>query len=107
LRGKIVGIYPVEAPEPVYLVEISIEGGGLDAFEIGEITQEMSDTPRVNWQAPYDDQVISETDGKARVVFFFHYLDLTKPLLTPAGALALPAPKKMPPRLKDIAYESP
>jgi hypothetical protein len=90
-----------------YLVEILIEGGGVDAFDVGEVTQEMADTPRMNWQAPYDDQVVSETDGKALVVFFFHYLDVNKPLKTPAGPLALPAPKKMPPRLKEIVYEAP
>ncbi len=61
----------------------------------------------MNWQAPYEEQVLSEADGRTRVVFFLHYLDLTKPLLTPAGALTLPAPKKMPPRLKDILYEAP
>jgi hypothetical protein len=67
----------------------------------------MADTPRVNWQAPYDERVISETDTTARVVFFFHYLDLSKPLLTPAGVLRLPLPKDMPTRLKEIAYEAP
>jgi hypothetical protein len=107
LRVKVLGVYPVEATEPVHLVEISIEGGDADAFDVGEVTQEMADTPRISWQAPYDDQVISESDGKARMVFFFHYLDLSKPLTTPAGPLALPAPKKMPRRLKDIAYEAP
>jgi hypothetical protein len=61
----------------------------------------------MNWQAPYDERVVSETDARARVVFFFHYLDLNKPLLTPTGALALPAPKKMPARLKAIMYEAP
>jgi hypothetical protein len=66
-------------------------------------------TGRVLWrrQVPYDEQVISESDGKARVAFFFHYLDLSKPLLTPAGTLALPPPKKIPARLKDIVYEAP
>ena len=94
LRAKVVGVYPVEAAEPVHLVEISIEGGAVDAFDLGEITQEIADTPRMNWQAPYGDQVITETDGKARVVFFFHYLDLNKPLMTPAGALALSGAKE-------------
>jgi hypothetical protein len=104
---KVVGVYPIEAQEPVHLVEISIVGGAVGAFDLGDVTQERADTPRMNWQAPYDDRVISETDGSARVVFFFHYLDLNKPLLTPAGALALPTPKKMPPRLQDIVYEAP
>src|SRR5881227_3696693 len=67
LRVRVVGVYPGEAAEPVHLVEILIEGGAADAFDLGEVTQEMADTPRMNWQAPYDDRVISETDGKARV----------------------------------------
>jgi hypothetical protein len=107
LRVKVVGVYPVGDAEQVHLIEISIEGGAVDAFDLGEVTQEMPDTPRMNWQAPYDDQVISETCGKARVVFFFHYLDLNKPLLSPVGSLALPVPKKLPPRLKKIIYEAP
>ncbi len=107
LRVKVVGVYLVEATEPVHLVEILIEGGDADALDVGEVTQEMADTPRMNWQAPYDDRVISEADGKVRVVFFFHYLDLDRPLTTPTGSLALPAPKKMPPRLQDIVYEAP
>ena len=107
LRAKIAGVYPVEADEPVHLIEISIEGGAVDGFDFGEVTQEMADMPRMNWQAPYDERVISETDTRARVVFFFHYLDFTKPLLTPAGELALPPPKEMPARLKEIVYEAP
>jgi hypothetical protein len=89
------------------LVEISIDGGAVDAFDVGEVTQEMPDRPRMDWQAPYDEHVISETDGKARVVFFFHYLDLNKPLLAPGGELALPAPKKLPAHLRNIMYEAP
>jgi hypothetical protein len=107
LRAKIVGVYPIEADEPVHLIELSIEGGAVDGFDLGEVTQEMADTPRTNWQVPYDERVISETDTRARVVFFFHYLDLSKPLLTPAGELALPAPKDIPVWLKEIAHEAP
>jgi hypothetical protein len=107
LRVKITGVYPIQAEEPVHLIEVSIEGGDVDGFDFGEVPQEIPDRPKLNWQVPYDERVISESDGKARVLFFFHYLDLNKPLLTPAGALALPRPKKIPPRLKDIVYEAP
>jgi hypothetical protein len=107
LRVKVIGVYQVEAAEPVHLVEILVEAGGVDAFDLGEVTQEMPDTPRMNWQAPYDEQVLSEMGSKVRVVFFFHHLDLHKPLMTPAGSLALPAPKKLPSRLKNIMYEAP
>jgi hypothetical protein len=107
MRVKLVGVYPVEAEEPVHLIEMSIEGGDIDGFDFGEVTQEIPDSPTANWQVAYDEHVVSESDGKARVVFFFHYLDLNKPLLTPAGALAIPEPKKRPSRLKDIMYEAP
>jgi hypothetical protein len=40
-------------------------------------------------------------------VFFFHYLDLKKPIITPAGSLSLPKPTKQPAHLNDIEYESP
>ncbi len=107
LRVKIVGVYPVETKEPVHLIEVTVEGSTADAFDIGEVTQEIAGQPRMNWQAPWDEQMISEKDGKARIVFFFHCLDLTKPLTTPAGLLALPPPKKIPQRLKSMVYESP
>jgi hypothetical protein len=107
LRVKIAGVYAVDAEELVHLIEILIEGGAVDGFDFGQVTQELPDKPRMNWQVPYDERVISESDGKARVVFFFHCLDLNKPLLTPAGAFTLPPPRKIPARLKEIAYKAP
>ena len=105
-RAKIAGVYPVEADGPVHLIELIVEGD-VEGFDFGEVTQEESGTPKANWQVAYDEQVVGESSEKAQYVFFFHHLDLSKPLLTPAGALSLPMPKKMPARLRGIEYKAP
>lgn len=105
-RAKIIGVHPIEADEPVYHIELLVEGHA-DAFDIGEVTQEIAGQPKSNWQAPYDERVLEESDGRTRYAFFFHNLDFNKPLLTPAGAIPLPKPTKQPAHLKDIEYESP
>jgi hypothetical protein len=105
-QATIIGIHPVEADEPVHLIELLVEGD-VDGFDIGEVTQETVGQPKMNWQVPYDDRLREESEGKSRYVFFFHYLDLMAPLLTPAGSLPLPRPTKIPAHLRDIEYESP
>lgn len=45
--------------------------------------------------------------GNVRMAFFFHYLDITRPLRTPFGEIPLPKESKLPKRLKIIKYESP
>jgi hypothetical protein len=105
-QATIIGVHPVEANEPVHLIELLVEGDA-DTFDIGEVTQEVADQPKSNWQAPYDERVVGESDGKIRYAFFFHYVDFKKPLLTPAGSLPLPQPTKPPAHLKDIEYELP
>ena len=56
---------------------------------------------------PYDERVLEESDRKIRYVFFFHYLDFKKPLMTLAGSLSVPKPTKQPAHLNEIEYESP
>jgi hypothetical protein len=103
---KIIGVHPIEADEPVHLIEILFEGD-TDAFDIGEVTQEVTGQPKSNWQAPYHERVLEKSANKIRLAFFFHYLDFKKPLLTPAGSLPLPRPTKQPTHLLHIAYEAP
>lgn len=103
---KIIGIHPVAADERVHLIELLIEGDVGD-FDIGEVTQEVADQPKSNWQSPYDERVLEESTQRARCAFFFHYLDFNKPLLTPAASLPLSKPTKAPARLRDIEYEWP
>lgn len=105
-QAKIIGVHPVEAQEPVHLIELLIEGDVSD-FDIGEVTQEVAGQPKSNWQVPYDERVLEEGKQKARYAFFFHYLDFKKPLLTPVGSLPLPKPTKAPPHLQGIEYEPP
>jgi hypothetical protein len=103
---QIIGVHPIEAHEPVHWIELLVEGDA-DAFDIGEVTQEVPGQPKSDWQAPYDERVLEEAEGRIRYAFFFHYLDWKKPLPTPAGSMPLPKPTKQPAHLKNIEYESP
>jgi hypothetical protein len=106
IRVRIIGVHSITADEPVHLIELLVEGD-FDEFDIGEITQEIPDQPRMNWQAAYDERVLEKSKDKVRYAFFFHYLRLDKPLQTSSGPLALPRPTKMPTHLQDIQYEAP
>ncbi len=95
----ILGVHPIKSSEPCHLLEVDWkpESGTLDW---NGITQEIENQPRANWQAAYDEQSL----GNHRWAFFFHYLDLNKPLLTPEGAVILPAPSVLPTHLRHIKY---
>jgi hypothetical protein len=101
-RARVVGIHPIAADEPVYLVELEIEGSA-DGFDFGEITQDVPGQPPSNWQVAYDERQV----GQNRFAFFFHYLDTAKPLLSPAGPLALLTESPVPRHLQGIEYEPP
>lgn len=105
-KATIIGVHWVETDEPVHIIELLIEGDTED-FDVGAVTQEVAGQSKSNWQAPYDERVLEESDRKIRYAFFFHYLDFKKPLITPAGSLSLPKPTSKPAELKDIEYESP
>ena len=118
----VLGIYPVEAPEPCHVVELMIRGH-VGVLDVGAFTQERPGQPPSNWQVAWDERVLSadgtkdllgqfpnkiESDGSPlRLAFFFHYLDFDRPLITPAGELALQAPEEKPDRLAFLNYESP
>jgi hypothetical protein len=101
-RARVIGIHPIPAKEPVHLVELEIEGNVAD-FDFDKITQEVPGQPLSEWQAVYDEQQV----GANRFAFFFHYLDMSKPLLSPAGPLALPPESPIPEHLQGIKYEEP
>jgi hypothetical protein len=105
-NAKIIGVHSVDADEPVHLIDLLVEGD-THQFDIGGVTQQVAGQHKSNWQAPYDERVIEESDGKIRYAFVFHYLDFKKPFITPAGSLSLPRPKSQPAHLKDIEYEAP
>src|SRR5437870_5751044 len=119
---EIIGVYQVpDAPEPCYLVEVAVTDS--PAFDVGEFTQADPGEPRESWQVPYDERVLnSEGDevvptpspiasemltGNVRLVFFMHYLDLSRPLHTPSGEIPIPEPSEQPERLSMVTYEEP
>lgn len=104
--ARVLGVHPIVADEPVHLVEIEIVGN-VDAFDFNDITQEVPGKPRNNWQAAYDEQQIAEEPGRVRYAFFFHTLDLSKPLQSSFGSLKLPAESPLPDHLQKIEYEQP
>lgn len=110
-RIRVLGVHPVEeALEPCHLVEIAVDG--VSAPDFGAITQEDLGRPRVEWQVAYDERLVSETaPGSApessRYAFFFHHLDITKPLQTASGLADLPPPSPVPGHLRSVTYEEP
>ncbi len=103
---KVVGIYPIEAPEPCHLIEVILPKS-FEEVDFGEFTQETPGEPKENWQVAYDEQVLEDGAEESRSVFFFHYLDCARPLLTPCGPVDLPEPTPMPERLSHIEYWEP
>ena len=102
---KIIGVHLVETLEPCYLIEIEFDEPCHHDFDWGEITQEEPNQPSEAWEMPWDEQPID--DDELNWVFFFHYLDLSKPLITPFGDLPLPKPTPLPEHLEGIEYEEP
>jgi hypothetical protein len=104
---EIRGIHPVEASEPVHLVDIAISGN-FDAVDWSSITQPDPALAPENWQVPYDEQELPRlADGRTRGVFFFHYLDVTKPLQVGSTLIELPRPTSVPVDLATVMYEEP
>jgi hypothetical protein len=123
-RVEVIGIYPVKAPEPCHLLELRMLGIGA-GFDFGSITQPRLHEPRPVWQVPWDEVLLDEEGrtviassteladrtslliGNFRVAFFMHYLDLSRPLISPFGDIPLPAPGPKPSRLSVVRYHSP
>jgi hypothetical protein len=118
---SVVGVHRIPAAEPVHLIEILVTGCEA-SFDVGLITQAVAGLRRENWQVPWDEHFL-DTSGSLvlnashpaalphipdfRIAFFFHYLDLDRPLETPIGPLGLAAPSERPTRLAFLQYESP
>jgi hypothetical protein len=103
MRFTIRGVHPVKVAEPCHLIEAELSDS--ENFDWGKVTQEDKSQPRAHWQVPYDERPLD--DDERRWAFFFHYLDLSKPLLTPVGPIQLPAPTRRPAHLKSIEYMEP
>jgi len=84
----------------LYLVEIEAIPLGA-SIDWSGITQPRTDLAREDWQVPYLERQIDDT----RWAFFFHYLDVSKPLASELGDLTLPETTTLiPPRLENIEY---
>ncbi|MEX2173299.1 MAG: hypothetical protein WD872_02990 [Pirellulaceae bacterium] len=118
---KVIGVYPVEAEEPLHLIEVLFYDMQSRAALDG-ITQEWPARER-GWQVPYLEHILNASgdrvlvgwdqigkrpedwEGDVRVVFYFHYLSFERPLLSPFGELQVPSPEPLPPRLSNkITY---
>ena len=104
--ATIVGIHEIDAEEPVHLIEIELTGD-VAAFDFRDITQPVKGQRRDNWQAAYDERQIDSPTSNPRFAFFFHYLDLSLPLSTSFGDLAIPPVTPLSERLVNIEYEPP
>jgi hypothetical protein len=119
----IIGVYKIEADEPCFLIEMVVSNVS-KVIDLGKITQELEDQQKENWQVPYLEHIIDEKGDKiladdfkfsdpeywkdsVRIAFFFHYLNIDKPLLSPYGNITLPEVTSLPGRLKIIKYEAP
>jgi hypothetical protein len=85
----------------LFLIEVSGDAIG-KSFKWSEVTQEQPNVEQDNWQVAYDERPVG-----SNWVFFFHLLDLNRPLLTPKGPIDLPAPTPTPRHLKAITYQAP
>ncbi len=84
-----------------------LRDGVKEELDFGMITQEDEKESQDNWQVPYDEQLVNRSTEKMNYIFFFHYLDFSKPLLTPAGSLELIEITPIPDHLADIKYDPP
>ena len=113
---QLVGVYPVDTVDPVHLVEVivtdpfddvdwaSFTQDPLDIVTAdGDGTEETENESGAHLPQPVEDL----GSGQTRVVFFFHGLDVSRPLLSPFGPLLLPAPTNRPGRLAAIGYGPP
>ena len=101
---RVVGIHPISAREPVHLIEVEVAASELPV-EWGEVTQPIEGRDQSYWQVPYDERELHGSNG--RWCFFFHYLNLSRPLSSHVGDLKLPEPTPIPNHLRFMQYEEP
>ena len=119
---KLIGLYVVNENPDVTLLELSIDKKA-NEIDIGEFTQEIENEPRPNWQATFSEKYLDKDGikiigddinlpsiltGTTRLTFFFYFLDINKPLITPFGQLLLTQRIAQPKRIKNlIVFEDP
>jgi hypothetical protein len=115
------GVYTVADNQDVHLIELIFDSPP-EKIDVGLITQTVQGQDEGDWQTPWDEKYLDEKGeniiddyaqrptGQAmtRLIFFFHFLDFSKPLFTPNGPVRLTRPTSLPQRLADlITYEKP
>lgn len=98
---KVIGVHPIDAREPVHLIEIT---GVPDDIDWATFSQPVEGQPQENWQVPWDERKVPDINSWC---FFFHYLDTSRPLSSTEGDLELPEESSVPAHLRFIRYESP
>ena len=88
----------------LFLIEVEVDPPDA-AIDWSAVTQSIDDEPVSNWQAPYDERPSGEESGRWN--FFFHFLDLNRPLRSEIGDLTLPARTPIPDHLRSVVYEVP
>jgi hypothetical protein len=121
MQIDVVGVYSVpEAAEDCSLIELNVVLGN-EELDFSSVTQEMPGVPSAQWQVPWLEHKLDESGSSGqellgslhgpsqaiRVAFFLHYVDFSRPLLTPAGTIQLPKPIARPTRLHFMQYEQP
>lgn len=119
MQISLIGIYPIDAPEPCHLLELQISDA-LGEIDLSEVTQPVQDQPRENWQVPFDEVWLTpsgdaEVSGafcqprgrELRLAFYFHHLSTSAPLLTPCGPIDIPPETAKPSRLSFLQYDAP
>ena len=124
---KVIGVYSIAGNKDVALVEVDVDRPP-SKVDVGKFTQEQPKEDRANWQVPYDERYLSADGTKeigerwsvgwepqpgvaepstTRLVFFFHFLDSRRALITPDGEVTLPSREHLPKRLAFVEYEPP
>lgn len=119
-NAELIGIYKIEGVDSVNLIEIIIKEE-INEFDPSELTQEIRGQDKLDWQTAYNEKYLNTNGTKIigddierpknlvsfRVVFFFHFLDVSKPLISQYGLMDLIEIEELPERLKKlIEYES-
>ena len=65
---KVIGLYPVDAPEPCHLIEVLLGSENHD-FDWSKVTQEFEYQPSDNWQVAYNERIINSEKNTGHSFF--------------------------------------
>jgi len=118
---KLKGVYSILNNDEVHIIEFEAEET-INDLEISQITQVVDGQERMNWQVPYDEKYFNQANQLIgewmdepeaikkgeKIVFFFHELNLKKPIRTQFGDYEISEIKQIPKWVMEIMkYEEP